>query len=133
LRHLARTLQARHISFLGFVPPSELAMLRATAEAVVVPSIWYENSPLSALEAMGEGVPVLASSIGGLPELIQDGREGLLASPVTVEGWVSALERFQSLPQSQLRAMGAAGRERIRTHHGWEQHLKGLQEIYQKA
>ena len=69
LRHLARTLQARHISFLGFVPPSELAMLRATAEAVVVPSIWYENSPLSALEAMGEGVPVLASSIGGLAHL----------------------------------------------------------------
>ena len=133
LRHLARTLQARHISFLGFVPPSELAMLRATAEAVVVPSIWYENSPLSALEAMGEGVPVLASSIGGLTELIEDSREGLLASSVTVDGWAELLERFQMLPQPELRRMGAAGRERIKQHHSWEKHLSGLEEVYRKA
>jgi glycosyltransferase involved in cell wall biosynthesis len=130
LRHIANTLNARHVTFLGFVQPTELAMLRATAEAVVVPSVWYENSPLSALEAMGEGVPVLGSDIGGLPELVEDGVNGLLAKPEDVEAWVALLNRFQAIPSAARRGMGEKGRERIRLHHGMKEHLEKLEKIY---
>jgi glycosyltransferase involved in cell wall biosynthesis len=130
LRHLARTLNTVHISFLGFVPPTELAKLRATAEAVIVPSIWYENGPLAVLEALGEGVPVIASNIGGIPELITDGQEGLLAAPGDVQAWVEVLERFQKIPQNIRQQMGAKGRERIQEKHNWDAHLKGLEKIY---
>ena len=130
LRHLAKTLNAVHISFLGFVPPAELAALRTTADAVIVPSIWYENGPLAALEALGEGVPVIASNIGGLPELITDGQEGLLAAPGDVQAWVETLERFKELPHTALQQMGAKGRTRIQQSHTWDVHLKALDRIY---
>lgn len=88
LHHLVHTLGASHISFLGFVPPPELTQLRMHAEAVVVPSVWYENGPLAILESLGEGVPVLGSRIGGIPDIVRDGEEGLLATPGEVEAWV---------------------------------------------
>jgi glycosyltransferase involved in cell wall biosynthesis len=51
------------------------------ADVLVVPSLWAENAPLVALEARAAGCPVIASDIGGLPELIEDGRDGLLFPP----------------------------------------------------
>lgn len=133
LRHLVRTLNVRHISFLGFVPPTELVSLRAIAEAVVVPSVWYENSPLTVLEAMGEGVPVLVSDIGGLPELVTDGQEGMLAPAGDIDAWVAMLERFQATSSDERRLFGVRGRERVRTRHGWNDHLAGLEKIYEEA
>lgn len=133
LHHLARTLGARHVSFLGFVPSSELVSLRAVAEAVVIPSVWYENGPLTALEAMGDGVPVIASQIAGLVELVDDGTEGLLATPGSVDAWTVALERFLTLSQDERRRMGERGRERIRTTHSWDAHLRNLEKIYTQA
>lgn len=132
LRHLARTLNATHVTFLGFVQPQDLTVMRRTAEAVAVPSVWYENSPLTVLEALGEGVPVLASHIGGIPELIQDNHEGLLAAPNDVQAWVEVLERFKELPASARLAMGTKGRERIVAKHSWDTHLAALERIYQR-
>lgn len=61
------------ITFLGRRPHSEVLQLMAASEGVVIPSEWYENNPLSALEALCCGTPVIASDIGGLPELITPG------------------------------------------------------------
>jgi glycosyltransferase involved in cell wall biosynthesis len=132
LRHLVRTLNAPHISFLGFVPPAELAPLRVTAEAVAVPSVWYENSPLAVLEAMGEGVPVLTSNIGGLPELITDGQEGFLSDPSSVQAWAESLERLQAISHDLRLRMGAQGRTRIQKFHDWNDHLATLERLYTK-
>ncbi len=133
LHHVARSLDLAHVRFLGFVPPAELEKRRRTAEAVVAPSVWYENSPLSVLEAMGEGVPVLASEIGGLPELVVDGENGLLAPPGDVDAWSRMLERFHTQDASARRAMGEKGRLRAQATHSWDVHIRGLEEIYQKV
>ncbi len=53
----------------------------ASIDALVVPSIWAENSPLVIQEAFLAGVPVIASRIGGIPELVEDGKNGLLFAP----------------------------------------------------
>jgi glycosyltransferase involved in cell wall biosynthesis len=133
LRHIVRTLHANHIQFLGFVPPSQLEPLRMQAEAVVAPSVWYENSPLMVLEALAAGLPVLASRVGGLPELVEDGVNGLLAPPGNVEAWVELLKRFSEVSGSERCAMGERGRERARTGHAWSTHLHALEQAYEKA
>lgn len=130
LRHLARSLSAANVVFLGFVPPDELAGLRRGAAALALPSAGYENSPLSVLEAMGDGVLVLASAIGGVPELVADGQTGLLAAPGNVAAWTRVIRRFQALTRDERRAMGEQARERIRRHHDWAGHLAGLERIY---
>jgi glycosyltransferase involved in cell wall biosynthesis len=58
------------ISFVGFVDDKKLYSLYANALAVIIPSIWPENAPLVALEALSVGTPVIASNNGGLPEIV---------------------------------------------------------------
>jgi len=62
----------------GMTPPERVGDLLRAADVVVVPSTWAENAPLVALEARAHGRPVIASRIGGLPELVEEGVDGLL-------------------------------------------------------
>ena len=62
----------------GASPPERVGELLSWADVVVVPSTWAENAPLIALEARAHGRPVLASRLGGLPELVEHGVDGLL-------------------------------------------------------
>lgn len=130
LKHLARTLGASNVSFLGFVAPPELNTIRAKADAVINSSIWYENSPLTVLEAMGQGIPVIASNIGGVPELIEHGEEGWLVPPKDVDAWAEALRVLLRTPLEVRREMGQKGMQRIREYHAWPEHLKKLEEEY---
>jgi glycosyltransferase involved in cell wall biosynthesis len=79
--------------------------------AAVVPSVWPEPFGIVALEAMAAGRPVVASSVGGLAELVVDGTSGIHVPPGDVLALRNALERL--LADAPLRArMGAAGREK---------------------
>lgn len=130
LKHLVRSLGASHITFLGFVNPKELVDIRMKSEAVAVPSIQYENSPLSVLDALGEGVPVLGSRQGGISELVTDEVEGLLTVPGDVDAWIANLKHFLSFTPEQRRAMGERAQERIRKRHAWDDHLRALEREY---
>lgn len=133
LRHLAKELGAHHIEFLGFLSPSALEPIRRRAEALVYPSIFYENASLSILESMGAGVPVLTTRIGGNPELVEDGVNGFLAMPNSVEDWKRTLRRFlATTPEIRLK-MGEAGRDKIRKRHMWSAHLETVQAAYRDA
>lgn len=132
LKSLARSKGATHVEFLGFQEPAALHKLRLYAEALVLPSIWYENASLSILEAMAEGLPCLVTRIGGNPELVEDGVHGFLAKPNDVEDWVRALRRFQAVSSDARVAMREASRVRIQERFLWSTHLKNLDEIYQE-
>jgi glycosyltransferase involved in cell wall biosynthesis/SAM-dependent methyltransferase len=71
--------RARHpgVRWRGAIPHAERWRALAEIDVLVVPSIWYENSPLSIHEARAVGVPVIGSAIGGIPEFIRDGTNGL--------------------------------------------------------
>lgn len=75
------------IKVLGFKQGQELNDLVANAFCVCLPSKWYENGPYAVMEAQAAGKPVLVSNLGGLPELVEDGRTGY----VTIEGQLSRM------------------------------------------
>lgn len=70
--------QDKTIRYLGFMPSGELSKFFSVVDAVVVPSLCYENSPTVIYEALNAGLPVVASRIGGVGELIQEGVSGFL-------------------------------------------------------
>ena len=69
------------IRFHGPFPEGDQPRVLAGIDVLVVPSVWWENSPLTVLEALASGVPVVASAIGGLPELVQQDDTGILVPP----------------------------------------------------
>ena len=78
------------IRFHGGFAEGGQARILAALDLVVVPSVWWENSPLVVLEALAEGVPIVASAIGGLPEIVPEGA-GLLVPPGDARALASAI------------------------------------------
>ena len=76
-----------------------------------------ESMPRSLLEAMSFGLPALATRVFGVPELIDDGRSGLLVEPNSLDGATQGLNRLLGLSDSERTSIGLAAREKIRTSH----------------
>lgn len=113
LRSLAASL--RHgpdIRMLGYVANPKRFL--AAARVAVVPSVWEEAFGLAALEPLACGVPVIASAAGGLPEIVEHRRNGLLVPPGDEAALATALLELVRDPEL-CRRMGAQGRERART------------------
>ena len=117
--------------FLGYRAGEELKSLVARASFVVVPSECYENCPMTVLEAMALGKPIIASRIGGIPELVEDGKTGLFFEAGNVE---ELKEKMLSLWRDrELRdEMGRAAREKAEREFSLERHCEELLRIYKK-
>jgi len=88
------------ITFAGAIENREVGRILAGVDALVVPSVWFENSPLTIHEALLMGVPVITSRLGGMAELVEHGQTGLLFNPGDVEDLRGQLEWFVSHPQA---------------------------------
>lgn len=119
------------VRFVGHLARPELQVLLGAATVSVVPSRWHENQPLSVLESYALGVPVVATSLGGLPELVDDDT-GWLVPPDDVDALAAALREALADP-SAARRRGAAGRRRVEGRHAPQQHLVDLAAIYREA
>ena len=98
-RLVRRRLSAiRDASWAGGFHPRDRWKTFADLDVVVVPSRWLENSPNVVLEALAVGVVVVASRIGGIPELVTDGHNGLLVEPDSPESLAAALQRLLDTP-----------------------------------
>lgn len=123
LRALARGLGLDDGLFLGALPPDELAALLPRMAFTVLPSEWYENGPLSLLESLACGVPVVGADIAGIPECLDDGVEGVLFPSGDARALVDALERAAALG---LPARVAA-RDRALARHRRDRHMDSLE------
>lgn len=83
---------AENITNLGFQSGEALKALIRAARCTVLPSVWFENCPFSVLESISLGTPVIGSDIGGIPELIDDGKTGLLFEPNNQSAFEAALK-----------------------------------------
>jgi glycosyltransferase involved in cell wall biosynthesis len=77
--------------FEGMVPNEEVGRVLAETDVLIVPSLWYENSPVVIQEAFAAGVPVMASRMGALTEKVRDEINGLLCNPGESADWQDAL------------------------------------------
>jgi glycosyltransferase involved in cell wall biosynthesis len=83
----------------GVYPRQRLSQVLRELDVIVVPSLWYENSPNAILEAFGHRTPVIASNLGGMAELVRDGENGLLFAPGDAEGLARQLRRLLDDPR----------------------------------
>ena len=74
------------VQFVGYVTGDVKAALLEGADCLLIPSLWYENAPVAVIEAAAYGLAVVTSRIGGLPELVDEGRSGLLFDPGDADG-----------------------------------------------
>jgi glycosyltransferase involved in cell wall biosynthesis len=128
---LAEELQNKNkrASFVGHLSGEAMATTIASSSVVVVPSVVYENCPMSVLEPMAHGKPVVASRIGGIPELVVDGETGFLFEPGNVEELREYVARLMSDPTLRIQ-MGAAARKRAEAQFSIRKHHADLVSIY---
>jgi glycosyltransferase involved in cell wall biosynthesis len=127
-RYAERLGIADAVKFTGWVGPSGKRALLESAAVYALPS-YGEGMPMSLLEAMSAAVPVVASPVGGVPEVVVDGASGFLAAP----GDVATLQRLLRkllLDRSLGARVGAAGRETVRARFAAERALPALEDLY---
>ncbi|MCX5799986.1 MAG: glycosyltransferase family 4 protein [Candidatus Eisenbacteria bacterium] len=131
--HLARLAEkigcADSIHFLGHVPG--LASSLRNVDLFVLPSL-TEGLPNVLLEALAAATPVIATAVGGVPEIVVNGETGILVSPGESGQLARAITELLSDP-GLARAMGQAGQEAIRRSHSFEGQLRLLTEVYTKT
>jgi len=95
------------VRFIGSVPRTQVLEAFAAAEALVISSDW-ENFPHTAVEALALGTPLIATAVGGVPEVVTDGVNGLLVPPGEPDALAAAIERFLGSPELRATLSDAA-------------------------
>jgi glycosyltransferase involved in cell wall biosynthesis len=116
----------------GYAPLEDIRPVLCGAVAALLPARWHENCPMAILEAGAVGVPTIGTTLGGIPDLIDDGVNGVLVPP----GEPAALARaMNDLAADHERALdlGRRARQRVEDRHRPEAHLARLLASYQKA
>ncbi len=117
------------VHFLGTL--DDVGPLLAAADAVVLPSRW-EGLPLALLEAMARSRAVVASDVGGVPEVVVHEETGWLVPPGDVTALAEALETFHRKPDRALRLGRAAG-ELVRRDYTWQAVVDGFEGVYDEV
>lgn len=127
LEALARELGvADRVAFLG--RRHDVPRLLASCDLFVLPSLW-EGLPLSVLEAMAAGVPVVATSIGGTDEVVRDGETGVGVPPGDSPALAAAVRRLLGDP-AEARRLAAGGRRLVRERYSAAAMADGVQRVY---
>lgn len=132
LETLAEAVAPGRVTFHGRLDKAELQGLVGSAVAGVVPSRWHENQPMTILEAFGLATPIVCTDLGGMPELVRDGVEGLVVPADDVPALAAALDGLLGDPGRAAR-MGRTARARAEVDFGVATHLAHLDAVYAEA
>ncbi|CAN5818002.1 glycosyltransferase family 4 protein [soil metagenome] len=132
LKRLAVKLADGLVTFHGRISLAEVRELLRAGAVAALPARWYENQPLSVLDAYACGVPVVGSNLGGIPELIEDRVDGYLIPP---DDPAELGSRLRSITDSAGGAyeMGLMGRRKVEDQFSVERHLAGIDGAYADA
>jgi glycosyltransferase involved in cell wall biosynthesis len=131
LRELYEELSSKDDIIIGGYRDNVRQLLQG-ADICVVPSVWQDALPLSALEPMAHGIPVIASRVGGIPEMVVHGETGLLVSPGSVVQLEQAIHTLL-IDAEERRRLGDNGRLRAKTHFSVEAQLQQLISIVENG
>jgi len=120
-----------NITLAGFVLDALLPAYYSAADYFILPSASGEGLPLVLLEAMACGLPVIATTVGGTPEIIKHMKNGVLVPPRNPEAMAETMSKI--LSEERLGpTIGEEARRIVEDRFTWEENLRQLQEIYQK-
>lgn len=117
------------IEFLGHIDSEKIIKLIQGAQFTIIPSEWYENNPMSALETMACGTPVIGANIGGIPEIVEDGVNGLLFEPGDYRQLSRHIRLLSDRPDL-CRRMGGNGRKMVLKVNNPEAHYEKTLGLY---
>lgn len=130
LRLMATRLGA-DVTFLGPLEGEALITQIQTARAVVLPSEWYENAPISVLESYALGKPVIASDAGGLPEIVRHGLTGWIFRAGNAQALADVLATVSSLPEAEISAAGRRARALVETEFSRARYQQRMLDLYE--
>jgi glycosyltransferase involved in cell wall biosynthesis len=119
---------ADKVRFLG--SRTDVASLMNAADAFVMSSAW-EGMPMVVLEAQASGLPVVATHVGGIPEVVVPGKTGYLVPPRDPDALADAMKKLMALPPEERIKMGLEGREQVVARYSLEAILDLWEEIYE--
>ncbi len=129
LEALAEQVAPGRVRFHGRLDKQALRPLVAGALATVVPSRWYENQPMTILESYALEVPVVVTAMGGMPELVDAGSDGLVVPHDDPAALAAALSELAADPDLAT-TMGSKGRARLAAEFAPDLHLRRLEQVY---
>lgn len=118
----------KRIHWMGLLPSDEINHALYKMDAIIVPSIWYENSPNTILDAFAHNIPVIASNMGGMAELVHHGVNGLLFAPADPRQLAAQIKRLITEPDLLARL-----REGIQPVKDTTQEINELEAIYRQV
>lgn len=118
------------VQMLGFRRGEALFDEIRAARAVVLPSEWYENAPLSVLESLAMARPVIGAQIGGIPEMVREGQSGWLFPSGDVARLADRLRTVADLPDAAVQQLGDGGRELVRTAFSRQGYIDAILGLY---
>jgi len=128
LKSLAAQLGAT-VEFPGYVSGEPLFDRLRAARAIVLPSEWYENAPISLIEAYAAGKPVIGAEIAGIPELITAER-GRTFEAFSADSLADVLTSFSDMPDGEVEQMGRAARNYVLAEHSRQSYQEKCQSVY---
>jgi len=124
--------QNNNVRYLGHVDRASLEKVYSQAKCLVVPSVTYENFPMNILEAFRSGIPVVASKIGSIKEIINEGETGLLFHPGDPDDLITKIQPLWQ-NQAELERMGSNARREYEEKYAPERNYQLLMDIYHRA
>lgn len=129
LRKYVEEKKLTNIEFVGFRQGEALEEIIKGARFTLIPSIWYDNLPNTALESFQYSKPVIASNIGSLPELVVNNENGYLFESANVDDLVEKIKLLDD--DNRVRDMGANSRLRLETKFSPEEHYNALMKVFE--
>ena len=120
----------QRVEFLGKLPYENIPDFMREIDIFVMPSLWKESFGVAALEASATGIPVIASDIGGIPEVVWTDETGLLVPPGDPTSLADAISTL--INEEDIRnCMGRQGRDFVRNNYTWDVTIKALGQVFE--
>ena len=131
LKNYVKQHEMKNVEFIGFKNGVELEEIIKGSRFTLIPSIWYDNLPNTALESFQYSKPVIASNIGSLPELVLDGINGYLFEPGNADALAQKIKLLDD--NTMVENMGKASQERLQKLFSPQRHYDDLIKIFDKV
>jgi glycosyltransferase involved in cell wall biosynthesis len=125
-------LNFKNVEFLGHKSGNELEQIINSASFILVPSEWYENNPMTIIEAFAHGRPVIGSDIGGIPEIVINNKTGFIFKSRSSDNLTRILNSAGSLRNPDYSNMAIAARSFAEDNFSPQSHYSNLIQIYSK-